>query len=367
MPGRNTTRTGTARMGILRSLAPVAPGLLYAGPGRAVTLQPGDVVVAAVRCVLIAVMALAARPAVAAPLAPGDVVLVQAYDTFGVYGGQIVRLDPATLAPTTISPSGGLVRYAKAVVVDRTGDILVADLTAGIVRVDATTGAQSVLATITALGGSPTGICLAPAGGFYVSVDGSPAAVVHLASDGATVIPVSTGGMLAYPGGLAVGPDGALYVAEGALPPDNGGGTLQNRGSIVRVEAGSGAQTLIAADSLFNGPFAIAFAAPDEIWTAQAGSVAGRYGCFVRTRLSTGRSFLVSSSPCRSHGLAAMPGRPIYVSDCNTLGPDCSQLYTERYPGGPILVHYGGPLAIAPDGIVPVRQGTWGMLKTIYR
>lgn len=317
---------------------------------------------------LLALLAVAGCPAAEAALAPGDVVLIQSGDSFAAYRYQIVRLDPATLAPTTISPAGGVVQNPAAVVVDRTGAILVADLTAGVVRVDGATGAQSVLTSVSRLGCAPTGICLDPMGGFYLSVNGTLAGVVHLSADGGTVVPVSTGGLLAGPGGLAVGPVGALYVCEGALPPDNGGSSsIHGRGSIVRVEPGSGAQAQIAADPLFYGPFDIAFVGLDEVWTAQAGSVAGRFGCFVRTRLSTGISVLVSTSPCRSQGLAGASGDPVFFSDCNTIGPDCAQLYTSRSPGGPVLLGFGGHLAVVPDGVTPVQHKSWGRLKTIYR
>lgn len=167
------------------------------------------------------------------------------------------------------------------------------------------------------------------------------------------------------PEGLALGTDGSLYVAERVLPADNGPTSGANgRGSIVRVEPGSGAQTQIAADPLFQGPFDIAFVGPDEVWTAQWGHVAGRQGCIVKTRLSTGISQLLSTSPCRSRGLAV--GSAIILSDCNTLGPDCAYPYTERHPGGPVLLGYAGRLAVVPAGVTPVRQGSWGRLKILY-
>ena len=57
----------------------------------------------------------------------------------------------------------------------------------------------------------------------------------------------------------------------------------------------------------------------------------------------------------------------VFVSDCNTIGPDCYTPYVRRLPDGPTYSGYGGPLAVVPAGVTPTRRGTWGNLKTIYR
>jgi sugar lactone lactonase YvrE len=302
----------------------------------------------------------------AATLHPGDLILAQSNFTSTAF---IIQIDPVTLAPTIIS-GRPFVSEPRSVAVDHAGRILVADFHQGIVHVDAATGDQSVLAGTAALGGAPAGICLAPDGGLFVSVQGATPGVVRVDASGSSVTPVTSGNRISYPGNLTLGPDGALYVTENSIPEDNGGviNGIRGHGSIVRVDPGSGAQTVVAADSLFLGPFDIAFVGPDEVWTANRGYVAGRRGCFVSTHVSDGASaFALPFSPCRSQGIAVAEDGTVFVSDCNTIGPDCAARYIRRLPDGPQLMGYGGPMAVVPSTVTPARRSTWGSLKTIYR
>lgn len=311
-----------------------------------------------------------AGTAAAVVLQPGDIVMVQHGNggEYPVYRNQVVRLDPATLAPTLIGVAG-IATSVTAVAVDRTTRILLADRDAGIVVVDAGTGAQSVLVGTGLLGGSPGGLCAAPSGEIFASVNGSVPGIVRVSPDGGSVTPVSSGGLLTGPSGIAMGPDGSLYVCESS-PADNGirpGSSFHGRGSIVRVNPASGSQTLVAASAYFMGPFAIAFTGPGEVWTANTGSVAGRLGCFIRTRVSDGASQPAEPFDCRSQGIAATDDGTIYASDCHTIGPDCSTLFTIRFPGSGEATGLGGPMAVVPAGAVPVRRSSWGGVKTIYR
>lgn len=126
-------------------------------------------------------------------------------------------------------------------VVGQDGMIYVADAGGNdIIKVDPASGETSVLATIPGLPGEqpnpargdaaeidpvPTGLALAPDGGLYVSLlSGGPffpqtAALMHVALDG-TVTTVATG--LTMLGDVAVAPDGSLYVvtmSENFLDP----------------------------------------------------------------------------------------------------------------------------------------------------
>jgi sugar lactone lactonase YvrE len=194
---------------------------------------------------------------------------------------------------------------------------------------------------------------------------------VRVTADGATVAPVTSGNHITYPGNLVLGPDGALYVTESMIPTDNGGVAtffIPGRGSIVRVDPASGSQTLVAADSLFMGPFDIAFVGPDEIWTAQGGYTSGRRGCFIRTRLSDGTSsFAIDPIDCRSRGLAVGADGTIYIADCHPIHIDCSTLFVKRLPDGPEVIGASGRMAIVPQDVVPTKRASWGSLKTIYR
>lgn len=57
----------------------------------------------------------------------------------------------------------------------------------------------------------------------------------------------------------------------------------------------------------------------------------------------------------------------IVGSSCALAMPAKSVMYTTRLPAGPALTGYGGSLAVVPQGVVPARRSTWGVLKTIYR
>ena len=326
----------TAWARVLRTLPMCAPGLALAAWCGAATLHSGDIVLAR--------------------SAPDPRTL-------------IVLLDPATLDTTFVS-YGPIVTASTGVAVDRLGRILVADWYSGIVQVDATTGAQSVLASTAQLGGIPGGLCVDREGHLFVSVRGAAPGVVRVTPDGSAVTPVTSGDHISYPGGLTIGPDGALYVTEAGLPDDNGGVLygIRGHGSILRVDAETGSQTLVAADSLFLGPFDIAFVSADKVWSLQGGYVAGRRGCFIETRLSDGRSTMASGTfDCRSRGIAVNEDGAIYASDCHTIGPDCYQPYVTRLPAGPDLIGFGGHMAVVPQDDVPTRRSSWGTLKTIYR
>jgi len=300
----------------------------------------------------------------AVTLHPGDIVMVR--NTYAS-NAQILRLDPLTLGFAVIS-QGPLITGPTDVAVDFGGRILVADRSSGIVLVDAASGQESMLVGNGSLGGTPYGVCAAPDGQLFVSVNGSTPGVVRVSADGSTVTPVAGGDRISAPGGLAIGPDGALYVTEAMLPADNGSVYgFPGHGSIVRIDLGSGNQSVVAADPLFVGPYDILFVGPDEVWTMQGGSVAGRYGCFISTRLSSGHSQPTATYQCRSTGMVQALDGAMIVSDCNTIGPDCYAPFTTRLPAGPTLNEVAGTMAIVPAGVTAVRRASWGTLKTIYR
>jgi sugar lactone lactonase YvrE len=306
----------------------------------------------------------AARPSGAVVLHSGDIVMARY-----VYGAnaQILQVDPQTLGFAVIS-QGPLVTNPRDVAADIQGRILVADHTSGIVVVDAASGGESVLASSGSLGGTPSGICVASDGQLFVSVNGPTPGVVRLSADGSSVTPVTNGDRISAPGGLAIGPDGALYVTEANLPADNGSVYgYPGHGSIVRVDLATGSQSVAAADPLFLGPWDIVFVGPDEVWTMQIGSVAGRQGCFISTQLSSGHSQQTGTYQCRSSGMVQTLDGAMVVSDCNTIGPDCFIPFTTRLPGGPTVNYLSGTMAVVPFGVTPVHRSSWGTLKTIYR
>jgi hypothetical protein len=91
---------------------------------------------------------------------------------------QIVRLNPATGAVTTLS-SGGSLKTPQGIAIDPAGDLYVADSTSGVIAVSASTGQQSPVTSGGSLGGA-TGIALRASGStmsLYVTEAGVPPTV----------------------------------------------------------------------------------------------------------------------------------------------------------------------------------------------
>jgi sugar lactone lactonase YvrE len=312
----------------------------------------------------VALIALLLAPfgASAAALHTGDLVVVM--------NKAVTKYDPATLEGVQIT-SGQYLQQPRDVAVDTRPRILVADFTAGIIEIDPATGSQTVLVSASQLGGDyASRICVGPDGRVYFSATGSSPCVMSVAPGEEASVLVSSGGLLHSPHGLTFGQDGMLYVCEAGTPV-NSSCSYHNpspHGSIVRVEPGSGTQTRIATSCDFFDPFDIAAAGPDELWTTQGGEVAGRCGCILSTRISSGvTSEAVPGDYCRSQAVAAAPDGSIWFSDCRTIGPDCWYLYTEQWPSGAKMAGVAGPMAVVPDLPVPVKQTTWGKVKTNYR
>lgn len=155
-------------------------------------------------------------------------------------------------------------------VIGEDGMIYVADAGGNdIVKVDPATGETSVLAVIPGLPGQqanpdrgdaseidpvPTGLALAPDGGLYVSLlSGGPffpqtAALMHVAMDGA-VTTVASG--LTMLGDVTVAPDGSIYVvtmSENFIDPAG-----PAPGAIVKVNADGTSETVISGIPFPNG------------------------------------------------------------------------------------------------------------------
>jgi hypothetical protein len=175
---------------------------------------------------------------------------------------------------------------------------------------------------------------------------------------------VTAGGLLDNPGGLEVGPDGMLYVANTEAR------VVEHiwYGKILRVDPSTGAQTLVSEDPSLFGPFDLTFGPDGFIWTANQGWLSGRNGCHVRTDPVTGASTPVGFGYCRSMGLARGADGRMLLSDCTTVGPDCNIPFVGFAPAGRGYGWMGGRLAVVPVNVVtPTRRSSWGRLKAAYR
>ena len=193
----------------------------------------------------------------------------------------LMRVDPATGGLVEISrngPQGALFDHPYDLAAAPDGTLLVADMgrfaTSGqrtpdgaIVRVDPATGAQ----TLVSGGGrlvDPAGLALAPDGAIFVvenvGLDGNPEVLRIDPATGAQTV-VTSGDKLCYPFGIAIEPAGTLVVTEygdllgGSEPID----CPQDLGAVLRVNPASGEQTLLSAGPPFlRNPFGVTVA-PD--------------------------------------------------------------------------------------------------------
>jgi DNA-binding beta-propeller fold protein YncE len=192
----------------------------------------------------------------------------------------ILRADPATGGLTEISRNGAqgdFLRHPYDIAVAGDGSLLVADMGAfatttdrpadgRIVRVDPVTGHQSLVTSGNLLV-DPAGIAVAPDGLIYVVENvgtmGTPAVVSVNPATGAQTL-VTQGGQLCYPFGIAVHPSGSLLVTNYGDFSD--GGTVINCahdfGALVRIDLATKEQSILSRNAaqwgnLFRNPLGV--------------------------------------------------------------------------------------------------------------
>lgn len=176
----------------------------------------------------------------------------------------VLRVNPATGALTEISRNGAqgdLFRHPYDIAVAADGSLLVADMGAyatpsartpdgRIIRVDPVTGMQSLVTSGNLLV-DPAGVAVAPDGLIYVIENvgllGQPGVVSVNPATGAQTL-VTQGGQLCYPFGIAVHPNGSLLVTDYGDFSD--GTTVINCthdfGALVKVDPVTKAQTILS-------------------------------------------------------------------------------------------------------------------------
>lgn len=184
-------------------------------------------------CSVAACGLLAAADAPALELEPGDLVAVDAR------AHSVLRIDPSSGARQEIATvPGGLVAA-----VDPQGQLLVASDYARVVRVDPGTGASTVVSQGGLLAPQPFAIALDAEGGIVVTRGTIVGSLVHIDSATGEQTLLSEGGHLQCPTGLSLLPDGNLLVVDGGR---GGAGP----GTILRVDAQTGAQQVVAGPTL---------------------------------------------------------------------------------------------------------------------
>jgi DNA-binding beta-propeller fold protein YncE len=273
-----------------------------------------------------------------ADAAPGDPYVVYTANSFAS-GAVILRTDPASGSLVEVSRNGtqgSLFQRPYDLAVEADGSLVVVDLgqpnrkDGAVIRVDPLTGAQSLVSS----GGEfydPAGIAVAPDGQLYVVDNRAPD------NDGAVIrVDPRTGvqtlvtqrsddpgrDQLDLPFGIAVAPDGGLVVANRVSPVRIPPG-CQALGRVVRVDLVSGEQQLISADGDIAWPLGLAVHADGSVVVANE---CGGRGGLIRVELPGGAQSEITSNSGEDvlvtpERIAFDPAGALLVSDFS-LGSD---------------------------------------------
>ncbi len=299
--------------------------------------------------------------------APDDPFVVYTANSFAT-GAVILRTDPASGSLVEISrngPQGTLFQRPYDLAVESDGNLVVADLgepnrrDGAVIRVDPLTGSQRLVSS----GGDffdPAGIAVAPDGQLYVVDNRAPdndGAVIRVDPRTGAQTPVSVGGQLDLPFGIAFQRDGSLVVAnrefpDPRLPPP----CPALGGRLIRVDPVTGAQRLISEDQQFALPFGLAVAPDGGIAVAnecenQQGLVRVDPVSGVQTSITTNGPQDVLVTPER---VAFDPGGALLVSDFN-VGQEGGIVRVDPGTGAQSLVR-AGELFNHPLGIATVAN-----------
>ena len=207
----------------------------------------------------------------AALAAPGDPYVIYTANSFAE-GAVVLRTDPAAGSLVEISrngPQGTLFRRPFDLALEADGDLVVADMgtpcttdlprcanDGRVIRVDTITGRQTLVASGAPLL-DPAGIAVAPNGDIYVADNyaaDDDGAVIRVDPAGGAKTLVSEGGQLDLPFGIVVDRDGSLVVSNRVAP---GGSCSGTPGRLVRVQL-NGDQEVVSEGGLFKYPLGLA-------------------------------------------------------------------------------------------------------------
>ena len=252
--------------------------------------------------------------------APGDPFVVYTANSYAT-GAVILRADPATGSLVEISrngPQGTLFQRPYDLAVEPDGNLVVADIgvpnrrDGAVIRVDPLTGRQSL---------------------------------------------VSSGGEFFDPAGVAVAPDGQLYVVDNRAP--------DNDGAVIRVDPRTGAQTLVTQRSAEPGrgeldlPFGIAFerdgnlVVSNRVSPGELPPICQPLGKVVRVNPVTGYQHGVAGDGHISWplGLAVGSGGGVVVA--NECGGGAGLVLVDRLGlyQGPITPNTGEDVLVTPERV----------------
>jgi hypothetical protein len=125
---------------------------------------------------------------------------------------------------------------------------------------------------------------------------------------------------------------------------------LQSVGGLVRVDPGTGAQALVAADPLFYFPQDVAYIGGDSVWIVNKGrTLRSIGGALTITRLSDGMTAEAPVGFFNAQGVALLSSQDVAYSGCQPVSGDCQYPYVAVYGSSAILGGYMGTLAAVPE------------------
>ena len=278
----------------------------------------------------------------------------------------ILRTDPAAGSLVEISrngPQGTLFERPFDLALEADGDIVVADMgtpctpslprcadDGRIIRVDSVTGRQTLVASGTPLV-DPAGIAVAPDGSIYVAdnleADDDGAVIRVDPGTGAKTL-LTEGGLLDLPFGILVDQDGSLVVSNRVSAA---GGCALAPGRLVRVQLADGSQQLIAEGlGLFKYPLGVALDSQGRV------SFANECGPNGLVRLNGGVGSLITANIdsdvlVTPERIALDPAGDFLVSDFSVADGDGGIVKVDAETGAQSMVRQGDlfnhPMGIA--------------------
>lgn len=270
------------------------------GHAAAVTLNPGDIVVANAGNVVVidpqtgnvTIVACCVSGAFGIALdANGDIIVSDRFFA------SIIRIDPDTGSQTTIS-SGGLLLQPVGLAIAGNGDILVADMdtccgpgTGNIVRVNPITGIQTLVSS----GGDfvdPVGIDI-EANGSLLAADFNARKLFRIDPGTGSQTTLAAFFPDGEPYDVVVAPDGAILIVD------------HNARAVIKIDPVTGAPTTITSGGLFDQPVGIALENTGNILVADI-----TLSSIIRVDPATGSQTIVASGLTNPWGIAVVPASP---------------------------------------------------------
>jgi sugar lactone lactonase YvrE len=202
-----------------------------------------------------------------------------------------------------ILSSGGLLGQPAFLTTEPGGTILVADQSQGVLRIDPATGAQSIVVSNSLVPGA-VGVAREADGHIIVSALGT--GLVSRFTSGGVFVTNFPAGMLAFPAGVAIAPDGQIFVTD----PGAAFGSPPN--AIMQLDPVTLGQTVLATNGLLTSPVGIAWEPSGSLIVAEA-----FYNTLTRVTVPGGAQTLLTGETNLNHpfGVAVDVSGNIYVAN----------------------------------------------------